>query len=1287
MSKSLSDKQLSFKGNPYQYIRGIRFRANPTRQSEIFKEKSQLKEEPLDLKKLLKNLSNFSNKLENLLFYEPKDVPKNNSKETETNQSETSKKSFKKNLSIKKQWLSRWHKERYHSNIKDLTNRQGKYSLSKLNDFDQWLEGWKSKVESLGEIANSPEESQARYSDIADNIRFFINRNRYDYILDFLNHLHDSKSYNHENKVESLKDLLQTIYQYLKSAEKKYLCSQASGIEITKASFNYYTLNKKARELDDEREKSKKKLDCSDYSCIKKDKNNNYNWELIKDNNKNKGSNNNVVVIQGCNKQEKQWIEKYLNTIKDEKGIKGSLDSSQDISLSLDQTYKMMKAFKANQKSYFYEIIKHVANKKNSSYSFENGFLKGFEIVFNELNLEGINKNFSLFKFTELKSSNKGKERFETAKKILSKKKEFRYKNEFTKEEIFNFYIELTRCIQYKADNNKNKKLNNLHLHPKFRFLNQNKDRSNFHNKPPSLNIENPTKKRGEFLSGKFGKDCYFKNYENFCNTYKEVAKKRGCVIAQIKGIEKEKEESQNIDFWSLIYSPNEKQKQLWLVPKEKRKEASKFINEIKEANKNLDKGFFHLYYFESLTMRALHKLCFAEQSTFVRDMPENLKKLQERIKKIKTIDNNGEKNEQKVKEKQEKELELFKGLLKTEYAHEKLNLKHFEIHQWIDDIKNLEDFELKLEDKCYYPHKIKLEEKDKKVFIEKYDVSVLDISSYDLEERNKKNEPQSEDRLHTHWWHELWKHVEDQNYTSKIVKGFNLGKIRLNPEVRIRYRKADEEFKKYYYNSKKFSSDFKHRQLKDQYTAHFSLAINAGKKYPKIAFSNQDEIENKIQDFNNKLNQEPDFKNAWKYGIDRGNIELATLCIAKFDSKDTYTVKGKTVLQPTFPNGDKDIKCYKLIDYNCSKNYKTKKGIEQTRYAVDNPSYFIDDNNLKKYFEEKSVSCLDLTTAKVIKGKIITNGDVKTYLKLKKSVAKRRLFEMHQKGELAKDALVKISEYEANKEKCSCAKNCQCKNKNQECKCKVLCQCSVNFRPQGVFNIKTNNGLKTIYWYLEEYEKIISKENIQKNLNRYLQELKAKQYEHTPSILKINHLRDAITANMVGVICHLQKEYPGFIILEDLTTSMIDKHFLQHNENNSRRLENALYNKFQTLGLAPPHIKNMIELREAGKKLCQFGAIVFVPEKNTSKDCPYCEQLLEKQYKKETDNEKFMQQRFLCRNCNFDTYFFKPEKERAKDYKPTVNEGNHIEEFNLLKDINDNDKVAAYNVAKKKKE
>ncbi len=1150
---------LTLKDNPYQYTRAIRFRTKPQRQSKCFKDRTNRDVSKNNLPELTELLLESHTKLTSLFYVRTKDGQS----------------VFNKKLSVNKVWLKNWHKDVFYASIRLANKKQNRYFLWELKElhpkFKEWLDEWKKYIKRLKEASENPSHSRVRRSDVASIISVLLNRTKLDYISDLLREVH-SKYVGLDKKIETLRTTLQEVREKLKEAEEHYLPSQSSGIEIARTSFNYYTVNKKPKDYDTQLNMAKKKKDKDGFTTIKAG---NYVWEKIK-------TDKDKRIFTFRSDQEKEWIKRYI-----EKNLQNNLDA--DITLSLDQTYSAMKAFKAEQKSIFNEIMTHIASKRGSSYKSRNDdhLLKGYDFSYRTFNQESINKMFSLF---ELKPKDK---------------------------RMYDEFMELTKNIQQR-DNKK---------------------------------------QRGKLFF--FGKDCYFKKYRDFCQNYRKVAQERGRLIAQIKGIEKEKQDAEQTSYWSLFYVNNDS-KQLWLIPKDKMQRARDFYDSLcnKQGKNYKTENTQYLCCFVSLTTRALHKLCFAEQSSFVKGMPNKLKELQKSAKTFKT-----DGNERKLKAKHQKQLKLYKELLQDGYAEDALELGDFDLTN-ILKAKNLEEFEKSLEDACYKIKRINLNKDDELRFLKDFDVTVLGISSYDLEGRNKF----SDKRYHTELWQAFWDGLDNPEQTE--IKGFKLGKVRLNPEVKIRYRKTDNELKEYF-KKRHFDNSFKHRRLEEQFTAGFTLALNAGKKYEELAFSKPEEIVDKINDFNNRLNNEMNFKTAWKYGIDRGNIELATLCLVRFNpDNEVYEEKGKKIVKPFFPRGEKDIKCYTLKDYDRSERYTTKQGETRLRKAINNLSYFIDD---EKLFSMETVSCLDLTTAKVIKGKIVTNGDVMTYLKLKKTAGKRKLYEF--KHEIEKDSKLEWSIKEDGKDKQKI--------------------------PEGVLNIKTHGGEKTIYWYQKKYSKILSKERIETDFNRYLNELLNADHRHTPTILQINNLRDAITANMVGVICHLQKTYPGFVILEDLSSKTVETHFAEHNENISRRLENALYNKFQTLGLVPPHVKDIIRLREDIRKKqnnnkkqqqgqegsirsSQIGTIIFTDETNTSKNCPYCE---EKQNRKEGVDEKFQQHRFICGDgcpCGFDTYHFKGEQDKVPDHKPEVDTASYKSEFNLFQKIDDPDKVAAYNVAKK---
>ena len=1261
-----------FKDNPYQYqyTRGIRFKLNPQKESEEFQRKYQfdnqklykttdsdqkgeqltnqrLENERNRLSELSDLLLNFHTKIKSLFYY-----------------FKNEKQVFRKKISINKTWLKHWYENYFYSHIKSDTNKQGKYSLVDLKglyqSFFDWFNKWEEHSLELKEASKrlkQKQHSQFRHSDMAWHIKNLLSRKQWGCINEFLEEVYTTDKWWTDEKIKHLKDNLQKIHSKLKEAEKYYLPSQSSGVEITKASFNWHTVDKKKKEYyEGEIKKTEDKLYYKTFSKIKKNSRG-YEWEVCRSWFEDKSGvvESGSVFFQFNNEekrkffcfisdQEKEWLKRYCKEQNQEIQKQNELRGGQDIfrgdleigiSLSLNQTYRAMKSFKAEQKSIFYEIIEHIANKKENNYEVKNKnhFLKGYEFSYKKLDFENINSEFSLFLFKDKK--------------------------------LFNEFKDLTEKLSSEQ--------------------------------VPAKKIA-IAKKRGRLLSGKFD------GYKDLCEQYKKIAQQRGRLKAQSKGITKERLEAVQTDFWSLIYCDQNK-KQLWLVPKEKRTEAKRFIGNRQTYS---EEDFRYLCCFESLTMRALHKLCFAEQSTFVKYMPTNIKQLQKDAKEFNT-----QGDEKKLSEKGQKKLKFFKVLLKSDYARKKLLLNNFDL-SWLDSSKDLNAFEKSLEEACYHIKRIVFKEEEKDSFLKEFDVTVLNISSYDLKERNKNTYQapfiKSDNRYHTDLWKAFWDNI-DKSKKEVEVKGFSVGPVRLNPEVKIYYREEDKSLKNYLKKSG-FPVDndsFKHRRLHEQFTAHFTLALNAGERYDDLAFVKPEELFGKINDFNQGLNNKMKFKTEWRYGIDRGNKELATLCLVKIDTDNNfYEVNNKKIVRPKFG----PIKCYTLkkekYDHE-GEEYTTSKGETKNRKAIKNLSYFVKDKYLndKDFFKLEETSCLDLTTAKVINKEIITNGDVMTYLKLKKAIAKRRLYKFYHNDRIKQPVTFKWN--------------------NNQLKIQIL---SSKQLVENQTQSKENLSEELIYRYAKDYEGIlINKDknirynptNIENALKHYLKEVQDAAKEesshlpkerqktdsnHTPSIQKINHLRDALTANMVGVICHLQKTYKGFVILEDLEKETIEEHFFKHNANISRRLENALYNKFQSLGLVLPHVKDIIRLREnvrerqkeeaAKSPSSQIGAIVFVDKGNTSRNCPYCEKTQTKSLWNETIKEpsdrektaskwkkkKDKQHRFICKACGFDTYLFKSETERkVKDTNPDETKKEQISSF---KNLNDPDKVAAYNIAKK---
>jgi len=677
--------------------------------------------------------------------------------------------------------------------------------------------------------------------------------------------------------------------------------------------------------------------------------------------------------------------------------------------------------------------------------------------------------------------------------------------------------------------------------------------------------------KRGQYFRESWG----FSNYINFCNNiFKPVAIDIGKLKAQIRSIEQEKIEARLLRYWAHIFKKGNKYF-LLLVPKENMQQVKNFLDNISSKQN----GEYALYSFNSLTLRALKKL-----------IRRNLGKEQARLR--------------------DEAVALCQEVLRGKYSE----LRNIDFSGFEEDIKEIsqkhydseESFRLDLERVAYCCFEKKLNEENVKQLCSNFNALLLEISAYDFE-RNIVGKMKE----HSEIWKKFWT-AENKNQNFPV---------RLNPEIRIFYhpqRQQDDPKKQ------------KNRFANEHLGVAFTITQNAAQKNLDLAFVKEKEISKAIKKFNEEVVDEfvqERGDNLYYYGIDRGNQELATLCVVKF-SKEQGEVKlvNGEVRKFNIPVSA-PIKLYRIKE-DCLNSKKEiiidRRGNKKIVTMFENPSYFIDE---EEKFDEIESACIDLTTAKLIKNKIVLNGDVNTYLELKKANGKRQLYE--KLSEIDDNA--KIEFYKDEKER-----RLQIKSKPTE-----------------------KNSYQYIIYYSPENEKIMSHEKMQRYLQDYLDYLRAdnlaKEYI---SIEKINHLRDAITANMVGIIAFLFKQYPGIINLENL----VETHSKKNNENIERRLEWSLYKKFQKFGLVPPQLRQTVLLRkgkEEDNQCNQLGIIHFVPEKDTSARCPFCGNTMSMSVRKE---DKFKYHNFVCDKCGFDTQ------------KPGA-------PFNFIKNSDD---IAAYNIATK---
>ncbi|MFA5211059.1 MAG: hypothetical protein WC414_00965 [Patescibacteria group bacterium] len=685
----------------------------------------------------------------------------------------------------------------------------------------------------------------------------------------------------------------------------------------------------------------------------------------------------------------------------------------------------------------------------------------------------------------------------------------------------------------------------------------------------------------------------YFPDYKKYCDIYKELAMEVGRIKAEIRGIEQEKIDSCLLNFWAQILKIGDK-KFLILIPKDKLEKIKRIINEGKVVKSDIS-----FVSFNSLTLRALDKLI---RKNFSEKIPEMNKSEENKIKQYQKVLKD---NLNKIKNKIDLDLK--------EYDENKLK----EISSTI--FSDIEDFRLALE-KITYTVKENFISKNCIDELIKNMVIFSKITSYDFE-RNLSGKMKD----HSLVWNNFW----------DITNQENCFPVRLNPELRIMYRKKREQSIKRQNN----------RFSKESFRVNFTITENAIQKEMKFTFTKLEDIQQKIEEFNQKVImdsfvKEKD-KNLYYFGIDRGNQELATLGVVRW-TKEEYEAmlnNGKVIKfqKPEFP----EISVYKMKDPKIQKELIVDKNVKKkTLILSENPSYFMEsEDEFNKNFLEKKVSFINLTTAKLIKGRIILDGDTKTYINLKKANAKRKLF----------DVFTKIDS-ESNVEFCD----------------EFHEAWNIEDVFRNSFLIKSKDGERELYqilcYFFDEQKRILSLEDMKTDLQEYLENLRQNVTAKNISIKQINNLRDAITSNMVGIIAFLFDQYPAIINLENLhSVEEIHRHFSKNNENIARRLEWALYRKFQKIGLVPPNLKQTIFLKENEKKLLnQFGIIHFVKTEKTSGNCPFCGENVSL---KQRQKDKFVEHVYICKNenCNFNT---------------------KLSKFPLEK-IDNSDSVASYNIAK----
>lgn len=759
--------------------------------------------------------------------------------------------------------------------------------------------------------------------------------------------------------------------------------------------------------------------------------------------------------------------------------------------------------------------------------------------------------------------------------------------------------------------------------------------------------LEALRKERGSLISEAERKTKnQFRSYKDFSAWYRNVALRHGRILAQMKAIERERVESQMLQYWALIVERNDRH-QLVLVPKENAKECNRLLKGRATEGKGA-----RLYWFESFTFRSLQKLCFGNLESGSNTFNQGIAK---ELRDYVTIDRRGNRQfysgEHEFEGDEQKKIKFYQDVLNSRYAGQVLRLPMTELRSSVINAKfdSLDDFKIALEKVCYQRFVCA----DERVIDElkrEFGAQVFDITSLDLQnaERSKGKETTYEhtDKYHTALWKQFW--------TTENVQGQY--DIRLNPELVITYRKPKESrIEKYGKGTERYDAGKKNRYLHEQLTLIATISEHCNSPLISQAFSSLEDIKGNIEAFNRKVNAQ---QFNFAFGIDNGEVELSTLGVY-------LPAFGKPSVQEKLEMLNR-VKEYGFKVLTITDMFHTEADLNgKERRLLQNPSYFLKEDlycrtfgktpseyaeMFAQVFEEKHLLSLDLSTAKVISGHIVTNGDVVSLFNLWMRHAQRNVFEMneHSDKEGAKRIVLKKSSELDGREKRKFIDYLNAGNKNyaklteeekeqyvgwiykqwsfedveknsvfekvkngHKLKGNYLHNVlmAVSFLGEELTGVADIFNIRNVFKLRKDFYCIKSEDEILSEINSY----NVRTISDEELDLKLNQMKSSLVANVVGVLDFLYKQYKerfggeGIIAMEDFDLSKIESDRSKFSGNIYRMLERKLYLKLQNYGLVPP-VKKLLQVRE-DKNIKQIGNVRFVDCAGTSQECPVCKE------------------------------------------------------------------------------
>jgi hypothetical protein len=240
---------------------------------------------------------------------------------------------LRKEIEVKYGWLRSYTKNDFYAFQKRIIpdgrgNFPKKYSIAEPEylerELQRWCEEWKGILNSLKTMAEAPLENQKRRREFAQSIRNLKKRQNFEFAKEFIKALCNTNDIEIDSKIDNLRILAKGLEEELQDIEKEFLPSQSAGLQIARGSFNYYTLNKTPKSLEEEEKIETGKLKLPLFSFMNK-------------------------------RGDRKFIldEKYVFIDKETKK-----ETKEYSALwTLDEAYKKLKQWKAEQKSEFLQAV------------------------------------------------------------------------------------------------------------------------------------------------------------------------------------------------------------------------------------------------------------------------------------------------------------------------------------------------------------------------------------------------------------------------------------------------------------------------------------------------------------------------------------------------------------------------------------------------------------------------------------------------------------------------------------------------------------------------------------------------------------------------------------------------------------------------------------------------------------------------------------------------------------------------------------------------------------------